>query len=284
PYGMGNPVPRLLIRNAWFEQTWHQKIKDPVSKRKLRFIKTHFFIKDDTSAAGFPGLWWDHYKDDLPTGRCDAVVELDFNTYSRQKKPQYGGYEVRLIDVRPTAALTQAITKPKQQVIDRRSQLPSSDALPDTPPDTLVINHCPTTWQDLRPWFHQATQQQTPLVLAYDNPQTQAPIEIWKQLAGIAKYLARIKKSTTGTALMEKLNFEETSLQLGLRALGSLGFQSDSTEFDTIRLTYNADLAASTEKQQTALKAFLLSLQEEQFQRSYFCHVPVSVAQAVMED
>ena len=280
PYGMGNPVPRLLIRNAWFEQTWHQKIKDPVSKRKLRFIKTHFFIKDNTSAPGFPGLWWDHYKDDLPTGRCDALVELDFNTYSLQKKPQYGGYEVRLIDVRPAAALTQAMAKSKQQVIDRRAQPPASDALTDA----LVIDQCPRTWQDLRPWFHQATQQQTPLVLAYDNPKTQAPVETWKQLAGIAKYLARTANSTTGAALMEKLDLGETSLQLGLRALGSLGFQSDSTESDAIMLTYSADLAAPAEKQQTALEAFLVSLQEEQFQRSYFCDMPVSVAQAMMAD
>ena len=164
PYGMGNPVPRLLIRNAWFDNSWHQKIKDPVSKRKLRFIKTHFLLKDDTAPAGFPGLWWGHYKDDLPVGRCDVVVELDFNTYSRQKKPQYGGYEVRLIDVRATSDVTSTVAIPEQQVIDRRAQ-PAKEL-----PDALVVTQCPTTWQELRPWFHQATQQQTPLVLAYDNP------------------------------------------------------------------------------------------------------------------
>ncbi|MBX2864587.1 MAG: single-stranded-DNA-specific exonuclease RecJ, partial [Leptolyngbyaceae cyanobacterium MAG.088] len=194
PYGMGNPVPRLLIRNAWFDNTWHQKIKDPVSKRKLRFIKTHFLIKDDTSTAGFPGLWWGHYKDDLPVGRCDVVVELDFNAYSRQKKPQYGGYEVRLIDVR-TAELSGAAEMtptPKQQVIDRRAQSTETEAA-----DGLMVTQCPTTWQELRPWFHQATQQQMPLVLAYGRPETQAPTEVWKQLVGIAKYLARTGTTVT---------------------------------------------------------------------------------------
>ncbi len=28
PCGMGNPVPKLLIQNCWFENVWHQKLKD----------------------------------------------------------------------------------------------------------------------------------------------------------------------------------------------------------------------------------------------------------------
>lgn len=312
PYGMGNPVPRLLIRNAWFDQTWHQKIKDPVSKRKLRFIKTHFLIKDDTSATGFPGLWWGHYKDELPIGRCDAVVELDFNAYSRQKQPQYGGYEVRLIDVRLADG---AIATPKQPLVDRRTQ-PREAA----PSDALVVTQCPTTWQELRPWFHQATQQQTPLVLAYDKPEPVAPIDVWKQLVGVAKYLARTGTPVTVAELMEKLELGEISLQFGLEALGSLGFRDEESagsdldvlidvEVSRVRsqksigsaiftalenapynltpstpltLVYDANLAVSTEQQQASVRLFLASLQEEQFQRQYFASVPVRIAQKVM--
>ncbi|MEM9976219.1 MAG: single-stranded-DNA-specific exonuclease RecJ [Cyanobacteria bacterium P01_D01_bin.2] len=283
PYGMGNPVPRLLIRNAWFDNSWHQKIKDPVSKRKLRFIKTHFLLKDDTAPTGFPGLWWGHYKDDLPVGRCDVVVELDFNTYSRQKKPQYGGYEVRLIDVRAAESdVTSMVAVPEQQVIDRRAQTADS-ALPDA----LVVTQCPTTWQELRPWFHQATQQQTPLVLAYDNPTSQAPVDVWKQLVGIAKYLARTETTVTATDLMTRLDLGEASLRVGLAALGTLGFRSETSAAmgaatAPIRLTYDATLTAPTEQQQASLRTFLASLQEEQFQRNYFCDVPISVAQMVM--
>ncbi|ESA32365.1 single-stranded-dna-specific exonuclease [Leptolyngbya sp. Heron Island J] len=288
PYGMGNPVPRLLIRNARFDQTWHQKIKDPVSKRKLRFIKTHFLIKDDTSTAGFPGLWWDHYKDDLPVGRCDVVVELDFNAYSRQKQPQYGGYEVRLIDVRAEEG---AIATPQQPLIDRRAQ-PRASAL-EPISDALVVTQCPTTWQELRPWFHQATQQQTSLVLAYDRPETVAPVDVWKQLVGIAKYLARTETSVTAAELMKKLRLGGVSLRFGLAALGSLGFRNrESVTADlqsllpstAITLVYEADLAAPTAQQQASLRLFLASLKEEQFQRRYFANVPVSVAQTVMRD
>ena len=282
PYGMGNPVPRLLIRNAWFDNTWHQKIKDPVSKRKLRFIKTHFLIKDDTSTAGFPGLWWDHYKDELPVGRCDVVVELDFNAYSRRKNPQYGGYEVRLIDVRSAESGVAAVV-PTQPVLDRRAQ--TVEELPDA----LVVTQCPTTWQELRPWFHQATQQQTPLVLAYDNPAPKSAMEIWKQLVGVAKYLARTETSVTMAELMTRLELGEASLRAGLAALDALGFRVRETEWTeptstmTMSLMYDVTLAATTEKQQLQLRLFVASLQEEQFQRKYFSDVPVSVARTVME-
>ncbi|MEM1251041.1 MAG: single-stranded-DNA-specific exonuclease RecJ [Cyanobacteria bacterium P01_H01_bin.21] len=287
PYGMGNPVPRLLVRNAWFDNTWHQKIKDPVSKRKLRFIKTHFLIKDDTLPAGFPGLWWGHYKDDLPLGRCDVVVELDFNAYSRQKKPQYGGYEVRLIDVRSAEAEGLAAVTIPQHVIDHRAKSASATS------DALVVSQCPTTWQELRPWFHQATQQQTPLVLAYDPPEPVPPVDVWKQLVGIAKYLARTETRVTVTELMEKIGLGTISLQFGLSALDSLGFRhslNPETTFkelspsSAITLLYDATLAAPTEQQQTQLRLFIASLQEEQFQQKYFSNVSVSVAQTTMQD
>ncbi|MEM6254302.1 MAG: single-stranded-DNA-specific exonuclease RecJ [Cyanobacteria bacterium P01_D01_bin.156] len=278
PYGMGNPVPRLLIRNAWFDNTWHQKIKDPVSNRKLRFIKTHFLLKDDTCTTGFPGLWWGHYKDDLPVGRCDVVVELDFNAYSRQKKPQYGGYEVRLIDVH-SAQTDDVLAQPTQHIIDHRVQA----AEEQLSSDALVVTQCPTTWQELRPWFHQATQQKTPLVLAYEPPEVQTPMEVWKQLVGIAKYVARTGKTVMMAELMAKLNVGEASLRIGLAALESLGFRDGTESSQAVMFTYEASLAADMEQQQASLRSFLASLKEEQFQRQYFSNVPVSVAQQVIQ-
>ena len=96
PCGMGNPVPKLLIQNCWFENVWNNNTKDFKGK-SVQYIKTKFEIWDDTSSVGFPGLWWGHYKDELPQELCDAIVELDFNTYGK------GQFEVRLIAVRPTS-------------------------------------------------------------------------------------------------------------------------------------------------------------------------------------
>jgi single-stranded-DNA-specific exonuclease len=97
PCGMGNPVPQLLIKNCWFRNAWHQNQKD-LRGNKIRYIKTDFEIADDSSEKGFPGIWWGHYKDEIPPEdrRCDAVVELDFNAYKKR-------YEVRLIALRPSS-------------------------------------------------------------------------------------------------------------------------------------------------------------------------------------
>ncbi|MEO1342259.1 MAG: single-stranded-DNA-specific exonuclease RecJ, partial [Cyanobacteria bacterium J06635_13] len=88
PYGMGNPIPKLLIENCWFKNAWNKNIQDRRGK-KIQYIKTTFNIWDDTSSQGFPGLWWGHYKDEIPvTGKCNAIAELDFNTFSKR-------YEIR---------------------------------------------------------------------------------------------------------------------------------------------------------------------------------------------
>jgi len=91
PCGMGNPVPKLLIQNCWFEEVWNRNTQD-MKGRKVQYIKTELEIWDDSSSIGFPGIWWGHYKDEVPKGRCDVIVELDYNNY--KKRP-----EVRLVAV-----------------------------------------------------------------------------------------------------------------------------------------------------------------------------------------
>ena len=96
PYGMGNPIPRLLIQNCWFEGLGNRNIKD-AKNNKIQYIKTKFNIYDRSVEQGFPGIWWEHYQEELPQGQdklCDAIVELDYNTYGQ------GRYEVRLIELR----------------------------------------------------------------------------------------------------------------------------------------------------------------------------------------
>ena len=97
PCGMGNPVPKLLIQNCWFENAWHQKIKDRKGG-KVGYVKTTFWLCDESGERGakFPGLWWGHYKEEIPSGLWDVVVELDYNSYSSR-------YEARLLDLHPAA-------------------------------------------------------------------------------------------------------------------------------------------------------------------------------------
>ena len=275
PYGMGNPVPRLLVRNAWFDQAYHFNLKDPVSSGKLKFIQTRFLLKDETCSPGFPGVWWGHYRDELPVGTCDAVVELDFNAYSRKKQPQYGGYEIRLIAVRPAAT---PFRETELTVLDQRDRSGETAA-------GLVLERCPTSWQQLRPWFHQARQQQAPLVLAYETPSAASPTEVWQQLVGVAKYMARTAVTATKAQIMDQLSLGSASLEAGLSALEPLGFVTTALgEADGVAIAYAPEKAAPLEQQRRSIEAFLNALREEQFQQQYFAHVPVSVTQTILTE
>lgn len=93
PYGMGNPVPRLLLRDVWITNVKDFALKDRRG-RKQRYHKVMFDLGDRALQASFPGHWWGHRRDELPEGQYDIVIELDVNVYKKR-------YEARLIDVCP---------------------------------------------------------------------------------------------------------------------------------------------------------------------------------------
>ncbi|MEO0539819.1 MAG: single-stranded-DNA-specific exonuclease RecJ, partial [Cyanobacteria bacterium P01_A01_bin.105] len=274
PCGMGNAVPKLLICNCWFEKTWHQKIKDPINQRKIQYIKASFSLRDESAERGFPGTWWGHYKEELPEGRCDVVVELDFNSFSTRKDPN-GRYELRLVDLRPARmeSLTPSQTIP---IIDQRHS-----ESPELEPSDLAVTHCPSTWQSLRSHYTQATTAQQPLVLAYGLPEANALNQQWRTLVGLAKYLSRTGQPVTQDQLTQRLQISGAALAVGLTALAALGFELQPMA-DGFSLTHNPDKTATErEKSQTA-QQFLLALQEEQFRHQYFYKVPIDTAQTVM--
>ena len=215
PCGMGNPVAKLLIQNCWFAKVWNKNIQDWKGS-KVQYIKTEFELWDDTAAVGFPGIWWGHYRDEIPTDRCDAVVELDFNTYKKR-------YDLRLLSLRPTqiSATPPRPHSPTPPLLDWRTppaRLPSR-------PAALQLRHCPRTWAELQAWFRRAQQEQVPLAIAYSPPTLTAPTELWQQLVGIAKYLSRTGKTATRQQLLEKLDLGDRPLQLGFRSLKSAWLQ-----------------------------------------------------------
>ena len=267
PYGMGNPIPKLLLKNCRFSNVWNQNIQDNRG-RKVQYIKTSFKIWDDTCTQGFPGLWWGHYKDEIPvTGNCEAIAELDFNTYSKQ-------YEIRLVALRlmSDSWLNSALNH-NCAIIDRRMTPEALDDLNVPLEQTQILQHCPSNWGQIRREYNQAVKSDRSLVLAY-CPDDLAEIDhVWSQLVAITKYLVRTQQPATPEQIKTKLNLSDRSWQLGLQALKQAGFthklNQNSYYFSFQPKTINPELS-------TSIDALLSAIREEYFQQQYFYQVNLS--------
>ena len=264
PYGMGNPVPKLLIRNCWFKNAWNKNIEDH-RRQKVQYIKTTFNIWDDSCSQGFPGIWWGHYKDEIPvTGKCDAIAEIDFNTYSKR-------YEIRLVSLRLASESSLTGENRTNRLIDRRSNS-KLDKLEIPVEQASFIQQCPDSWSDIRREYRQAVQSDRSLVLAYTHERVENARQIWQKLIGIAKYLTRTQKSVTKAQIQSKLQIGDRSFALGLKALSTAGFQAQLQQniYQFERTEPSTSLNSSR-----AIESFLLAVQEEKFQQEYFYTVPL---------
>ncbi|PSB30931.1 single-stranded-DNA-specific exonuclease RecJ [filamentous cyanobacterium Phorm 46] len=315
PCGMGNPAPKLLIENCWFDNLWNQKIKD-LKGQKVEYIKTEFTISDESINTGFPGIWWGHYQNEVPQGRCDVTVELDFNTYKSR-------YEVRLIAVTECTEDSPSNSPTKiDWIVDWRNRNSDEELLAANtnfaykmPVDntevvdrenSIVLKECPASWDELRIWFRQAQHKQQQLAIAYTLPPPVPPQQICQQLIGIAKYLSRTNKPVTRQQLRQKLGISDTSLQLGFKTLTHLGFKINYRDraFHIARQPETAQREDATEQipkplldsesiqvsEPNSLQAarfaaqFLAAVSEEQFRRKYFCEVPLSTIVSIARE
>ena len=319
PCGMGNPAPKLLIENCWFDNLWNQKIKD-LKGQKVEYIKTEFTIRDESSDTGFPGIWWGHNQNEVPQGRCDVTVELDFNTYKSR-------YEVRLVALRERTQDNQINSPTKiDWIVDWRNRnndeelLAASTNLESPMPidnlvdnsqkvdrqNSIVLKQCPASWDELRIWFRQAQHTQKKLAIAYTLPPLVPPQQICQQLIGIAKYLSRTKKPVTRQQLSQKLGISDTSLQLGFKTLTYLGFKINYRD-RAFHITRQPETAQPEDAPQQIPQPlldsqsipfsvpnspiaarfaaqFLAAVSEEQFRRKYFCEVPLSTIQSIARE
>ncbi|MEL7036646.1 MAG: single-stranded-DNA-specific exonuclease RecJ [Cyanobacteria bacterium J06592_8] len=282
PCGMGNPTPHILIQNCWFTNTWHQNEKD-FKGRKVSYIKSTFELWDKSVEVGFPGVWWGHYKDEIPDGCCDAVVELDYNNYNKRT-------EVRLLAVRAaensdfnsyfssTSPQINNILDWRQETENQFLEETSSEIQP------LVIQDCPTSWDELRVWFRRLVHPQYQLILAYHTESESPPLEIWEKLMGVAKYLSRTGESVSRKKLQQTLTIGDSTLRLGFECLRSLGFKIEYRDREFyIDYTGNSERGETEQTTQVLnlVEQLLATIKEEQFRRQYFCEVPLSTLQAI---
>ncbi|MGJ3251303.1 MAG: single-stranded-DNA-specific exonuclease RecJ [Elainellaceae cyanobacterium] len=275
PCGIGNPIPRLLIQNCWFKNVWNRNIQD-WKGHKIRYIRTTFEIWDDTSNQGFPGVWWEHYKDDIPLGRCDAIAELDYNTYSKR-------YEIRLIALREhesTVSISPSISA--DWIVDCRNSSSNSPSELVPQQEILEVTHCPSTWDDLQPWFNQAVSEQKKLAIAYPPPTLDSSTHVWKTLVGIAKYLSRTGESTTLAQLEKRLNIGERTLLIGLNTLHAIGFTATFISNDQKIFGITAEESRHENPgSDPMIEKFISAVREENFRKSYFYTVPVEIIRDV---
>ncbi|MEL6495676.1 MAG: single-stranded-DNA-specific exonuclease RecJ [Cyanobacteria bacterium J06623_7] len=267
PYGMGNPIPKLLIKNCWFKNAWNKNIEDKRGQ-KIQYIKTTFYIWDDSVNQGFPGLWWGHYKDEIPvTGKCDAIAELDFNTYSKR-------YEIRLISLALASEVAANADAATARLIDRRTNPEALDNLPIPQENASILQQCPHNWGEMRQEYRQAVQSDRTLVLAYTAAELESAQQIWQQLIGIAKYLSRTQKSVSQSQIQTKLQIGDRAFELGLQTLSAAGFkhrlEQDRYQFELVKANSSPDLTAQ-------IKSLAIAIREEKFQQQYFYQVPLPV-------
>ncbi len=236
PFGMGHPIPKLLLQDVWFTDLWSPKQTD-LRGQNTHYPRTTFKVCDESCPEGRPGLWWGHRKTDLPPGHCDALVELDFDSSRKE-------YRLRLVGLaaRPATSLDPDSTlHPASEPSDKPSKLD----------------------KELGGWVP-AGQYQRP------TPRI-SPEAAWQQLIGMAKYLSRTGEACSASAIAERLGWGEKVLALGLETLEQVGFEVHFLPLNSIpHLRFaSTKKKAPLGKQQAALYAFLASAHEEQFQDSY---------------
>jgi single-stranded-DNA-specific exonuclease len=271
PYGMGNPVPKLLIKNCQFKDIKNKNIQD-FKGNTVQYIRTKFELVDPTNAKGFPGIWWGHYEHEIPRVNCDAIVELDFNSYDKR-------FEVRLVEVRPAVVDSKInIGSPQKslEILDFR-QIAADPKLVDLA-SIVWVKECPHDWSQLQAHCRKAAQLNSQLALDYQSTNLAPSREILQQLIGIAKYLANTHKEVELDLVKSKLNISDRSLRLGLDALVEIGFQvslATTSGLVTVKMLEHQNSNDVDLYDLTTVQNFVAAIEEEQFRRNYFLHVPV---------
>ncbi|ELR99210.1 single-stranded-DNA-specific exonuclease RecJ [Gloeocapsa sp. PCC 73106] len=268
PLGMGNPTPRLLLKNCTFREIKNKNFED-YRRKTIQYIKTTFLLYDDSVAEGFPGIWWEHYSHELPLDElCDLVVELDYCNKT---------YQIRLIDWQKADSTRTAEANGQSWLLDWRSQRQET---PDTT-SISVIETCPKDWTQITQPYYQARLKQQHLALAYHGPDATPGLDTWRRLLGIAKYLQRTQTVISRQQLTVVLQISDRALELGLQSLSSLGFTITKLKPESIKI---CDYQPSQLITDAKISSFLELVTEEQFQQQYFTQVPLETVEKTLND
>jgi single-stranded-DNA-specific exonuclease len=270
PCGMGNPAPKLLVRNCRLENAWNTNIKD-ITGKGVRYIKTDLTIADHSQSAGFPAVWWGHYVEEVPTVPCDVVVELDYNNYKKR-------HEVRLLEFQPTA-VAESSDPVQPQILDFRRGL-SIEELPLLD-EVHWVRSSPRSWDELMTAYEVASSTHHKLALCYAAPTAPNAIAVLQKLIGLAKFLARTDLPMGINELRIKLEISAGSTRQALDCLDAIGFE---VSIFPIRQEFGITGSPAPDldlSQVPMVQTFLAAVAEDFFVAKYFWQVPVSLIESM---
>jgi single-stranded-DNA-specific exonuclease len=281
PFGMGNPAPKLLVRNCEFLDISNANIRTHKGQ-KVEYIKTEFILSD-RNGNQIHGDWWGHYSYELPDSHCDVVIELVDNPFRKR-------YDVRLLDFHSQSAPLSADTPSlastsiknigaNLKILDLRGRDPMelSQKL-----EATICDRCPHSWQDFNTIITQASQFHKVLALVYPEPEKINGAIAWQTLVGIAKYLSRTGKEIQRSQLVAKLGIDDQNvLQIGFEELQQYGYivqvikaKVDDHHFQPsdvkIRITSVSLTVDSSKQTSTITKQFIQAANEVIFQQQFF--------------
>ncbi len=265
PCGIGNLVPRLLLKNVQFDDLVTRNIKDSKQQR-IVYLQTEFKLHSNTRQNSIPGSWWGHSKDEVPKGLCDAIVYLENNVHKQR-------YEVRLIECYPVNPI---VIKPNTipntiPILDWRAESVQSTE------KVVRLTQCPSDWNTLKIAFRHAIAAQQPLALDYCLP-TQ---NNWSQLIGIAKYLARTGEHISPQYYCDRLVVSATTFQVGLEILRGLGFKITNQQ-NGLQISRATDNPPKISELTAAESSWGIRVREERFRQRYFAQVSLPTIQAFL--
>lgn len=242
PFGMGNPAPKLLVRNCEFLDISNANIRTHKGQ-KVEYIKTEFILSD-RNGNQIHGDWWGHYSYELPDSHCDVVIELVDNPFRKR-------YDVRLLDFHSQSAPLSADTPSlastsiknigaNLKILDLRGRDPMelSQKL-----EATICDRCPHSWQDFNTIITQASQFHKVLALVYPEPEKINGAIAWQTLVGIAKYLSRTGKEIQRSQLVAKLGIDDQNvLQIGFEELQQYGYIVQSSRLKLTIITFSLQM------------------------------------------
>ncbi|MDG2990657.1 single-stranded-DNA-specific exonuclease RecJ [Candidatus Synechococcus calcipolaris G9] len=279
PYGMGNPVPKLLLKNVTLTKIQQLTTKDSRGKRQNYSFTTFEFDRRAANLPNFDGIAWNYKAVDFPKGPCDLVIELGIDAKRKV-------YQARVIDIHPSQTLeVTTATDTLDWLWDYRQK-----PFPKLKTPVLMMRQCPQSWQDWRDWFQRAQAENLPLMLAYPLPQLSPPEHTWRIFVGTIKYLSHHREPVSRSELKLRLNLGDRSLDLGLRVLLVLGIHIETDrdpghrdDLDIIyRFTWPQAPSYNMPSSGTALEQFFEALREEQFRYRYFGSIPLNTLKKVL--